>query len=114
MSNKPPLSSAIWSEGFIFLSGQIHLTSEGVLLEGSIVEQTHQVMKNIQKVLEDHDVTFDQIVKSTIYLTDMSFYPKVNEVYASYFKNDYPAREVVCVKELPLGARVEISMIAHD
>ena len=69
-------------------------------------------MKNLKDVLEKAGVTFEDVVKTTIYLTDMSCYSDVNEVYASYFSEPYPARETVCVKELPLGARLEISMIA--
>jgi 2-iminobutanoate/2-iminopropanoate deaminase len=88
------------------------LTEDGKLLEGTIQEQTHQVMKNLQKVLEIAGAAFGDVVKTTIYLTDMSYYSEVSEVYGSYFVESYPAREMVCVKELPLGARIEISMIA--
>lgn len=69
-------------------------------------------MKNLQAVLEAAGVTFADVVKTTIYVTDMSVYGKINEVYGSYMKDPYPARETVAVKELPLGARVEISMVA--
>ncbi len=95
----------------IFTSGQIYL-KDGKLLEGTIEEQTHQVMKNLKAVLENAGVTFNDVVKTTIYTTDMSLYGKVNEVYATYFTDSFPAREMVCVKELPLGAQLEISMIA--
>lgn len=107
-----PFSSSRIHNGFVFTSGQVYLTEEGKLLEGTIEEQTHQIMKNLQKILEKEGVNFQNVVKTTIYTTDMSLYGKVNEVYASYFKEPYPAREMVCVKELPLGARLEISMIA--
>lgn len=69
-------------------------------------------MKNLQAILEAAGVTFVNVIKSTIYVTDMSIYPKVNQIYGSYFTTPYPAREMVCVKELPLGAKIEISMIA--
>ena len=69
-------------------------------------------MKNLKGVLEKAGVTLADVVKTTIYVTDMSNYADVNEVYASYFSEPYPARETVCVKELPLGARLEIAMIA--
>ena len=69
-------------------------------------------MKNLDAVLRQADVTFADVVKTTIYVTDMSDYKDVNQVYASYLHEPYPARETVAVKELPLGARVEISMIA--
>ena len=69
-------------------------------------------MKNLQAILEEAGVSFSNVVKSTVYVTDMAIYGKVNEVYGSYFSAPYPAREVVCVKKLPLGAEVEVSMIA--
>ncbi len=107
-------SPAVSRNGFIFTSGQIYLTDEGKLLEGTIEEQAHQIMKNLQRILEKENVTFKDVVKTTIYSTDMSLYGKINEAYASYFKEPFPAREFVCVKELPLGAKVEISMIAVE
>lgn len=109
---KVPYSPYIEKAGIIFTSGQIHLTPEGKLLEGTISDQTNQVMKNLNKVLESAGISFSDVVKTTIYLTDMNFYKDVNEVYARYLKDPFPARETVCVKELPLGARVEISMVA--
>ena len=69
-------------------------------------------MKNLQSILEKAGTSFKNVVKTTIYTTDMSLYGKINEAYASYFTEPYPAREMVCVKELPLGAKLEISMIA--
>ncbi len=107
-----PHSQAIVANNFVFTQGSIYLTTEGKLLEGTIEEQIHQIMKNLSAILEAAGVTFADVVKTTIYLTDMSLYGKVNEVYGSYFSDPYPAREAVCVKELPLGAKVEIIMIA--
>lgn len=107
-----PFSQAIMTEEIVFTSGQIYLTPEMKLVEGTIEEQIHQIMKNLQAVLEEAGVGFANVVKSTVYVTGMDIYPKVNEVYGSYFSAPYPAREVVCVKELPLGAKVEISMVA--
>lgn len=109
---KSPHSQAIIADNFIFTQGSIYLTPEGKLLEGTIEEQIQQIMKNLQAILEAAGVTFADVVKTTIYLTDMSLYGKVNEIYGSHFSPPYPARETVCVKELPLGAKVEISMIA--
>ena len=109
---KLPFSPFVTKGKFVFTSGQVYLTPEGKLLEGTIKEQTHQVMKNLKGVLEKAGVTFEDVVKTTIYLTDMKYYSDVNEVYASYFKKNYPARETVAVKELPLGAKIEISMTA--
>lgn len=106
-----PLSDAIMTENLVFVSGQIH-KKDGKLLEGSVEEQTHQVMSNIKVILEAAGIGFNDVVKTTIYVTDMSIYGKVNEVYATYFVDPFPARETVCVKELPAGARIEISVIA--
>lgn len=107
-----PFSQGVANGDLVFTSGQIYLTAEGKLLEGTIEEKTHQIMKNLKAILEEAGVGFENIVKTTIYTTDMSLYGKVNEVYGSYFEEPYPARETVCVKDLPLGAKVEISMIA--
>lgn len=107
-----PFSQAVQIGNMIFTSGQIHLTPDGKLLAGNIEEQTHQVMKNLNAILEEAGFSFKDVVKTTIYVTDMSVYGKINEVYAFYMQDPYPARETVCVKELPIGAKVEISMIA--
>ena len=107
-----PYSQAIIEGRMIFTSGQIYLTPEGKLLEGTLEEQIHQIMKNLQAILEEAGVSFSDVVKTTIFVTDMLIYGKVNEIYGSYFSDPYPARETVCVKELPLGAKMEISMIA--
>jgi 2-iminobutanoate/2-iminopropanoate deaminase len=107
-----PFSPSVSKNGFIFLSGQVHLGEDGKLLDGSIEEQTHQIMKNLLKLLEKEGLSFNDVVKTTIYTTDMSLYSAVNEVYISYFSENLPAREMIGVKELPLGARLEISMIA--
>ncbi len=105
-------SQAIVDGNMIYTAGQIHLTLDGKLLDGTIEEQTHQVMKNLKAILEEAGVTFADVVKTTAYITDMSTYEKVIDTYGSYMSEPYPARETVCVKELPLGAKVEISMIA--
>ncbi len=107
-----PFSQAVIDGDIIFTSGQVPLTVEGTLLEGTIEEQTHQIMKNLQAILQEASVTFGNVVKTTIYVTDMSVYGTINAVYGSYMSEPYPARETVCVKELPLGAKVEISMVA--
>src|SRR3989344_6356760 len=99
-----PYSQAIINGNLIFTSGQIHVTPDGKLLEGTIEEQMHQVMKNLQAILQAAGADFSAVVKTTIYITDMSLYGKINEVYASYMNEPYPARETVCVKELPAGA----------
>jgi 2-iminobutanoate/2-iminopropanoate deaminase len=107
-----PFSESRTKSGLVFISGQVPLTSDGKLLIGSIAEQTHQVMKNLQAVLEKEALGFGDVVKVTIFVIDMANYAKVNEAYASYFNGSFPAREFICVKELPINAEVEISMIA--
>lgn len=107
-----PHSQAIVVDNLVFTQGSICLTPEGKLLGGTTEEQVHQIMKNLSAILDAAGRSFSDVVKTTIYVTDMSLYGKVNEVYRSYMSDPYPARETVCVKELPLGAQIEISMIA--
>src|SRR5258708_4662304 len=107
-----PFSEFRVAGNLIFTSGQIGLTSEGQLIEGTVEDQAHQTMKNLQRVLESAGVTFKDVVKTTIYITDMSEFPAINDVYISYLEEPYPARETVCVKELAFGAKLEISVIA--
>jgi len=108
-----PYSQAVQAGGFLFVSGQIALvpgTSE--IISASIKEETAQVMANLKMILEEAGLDFIHVVKTNIFLGDMSFFPEVNEVYASYFNKDFPARETIAVKGLPRNVNVEISMIA--
>lgn len=107
-----PFSQAIVSGDFIFTSGQICLTAKGEMLKGDIEEQAKQVMNNLKEVLTEAGASFRDVVKTVIYVTDMSLAGDVNEVYAGYVSDPFPAREMICVKELPLGAKVEISVVA--
>jgi len=107
-----PYSHATLHNEFVYTSGQIYLTTEGKLLEDTFENQIHQVMRNLKAILEEAGTNFANVMKTTIYVTDMSTYKTINEIYGTYFTGNYPAREVVCVKELPLGAKVEISMVA--
>ncbi len=108
-----PYNQAVRANGMVFLSGQVAFVPEtGELETSSIQAETHQVMKNLQAVLSEAKLTFGHIVKTTIFLSDMSLFAQVNEVYGTYFTGDYPARETVAVKGLPRGVNVEISMIA--
>lgn len=108
-----PFSESFKSGQFIFVSGQIGL-KEGTkeLVSDDIIEQTHQVMKNVKGALERAGSSLNNIVKTTIYAVDLSNYSDVSDVYVSYLKEPYPAREFIGVKELPLGAKIEISVIA--
>lgn len=105
-------SQAVIGDNFVFTSGQIHMLPNGELVEGTIEEQTHQVMKNLETILKSAGVSFKNVIKTTVYITDMSVFKKVNEVYKNYMSVPYPARETVGVKGLPLGAKLEMSMIA--
>lgn len=107
-----PFSEFVEKNGFIFVSGQVPLNAQGEMIEGTIDEKAHQVMKNLQKVLKSAESSLADVVKTTIFLTDMADFDKVNAVYASYFEGSYPARETICIKALPLNSQIEISMIA--
>jgi 2-iminobutanoate/2-iminopropanoate deaminase len=108
-----PYSQAVRANGFLFVSGQVALVpGTGELNIGNIQDETHQVMKNLKAVLETAGHKFSNIVKTTIFLSDMSLFASVNEVYGSYFSSNYPARETLAVKGLPRGVNVEISVIS--
>lgn len=108
-----PYSPAVEAGDLIFFSGQIPIDSTtGKIIEGDVKSQTEQCLKNLSNVLEAAGVTPDDVVKTTIYLTDMNDYAMVNEAYGSYFKAPYPARTAIAVCALPLGSKVEIESIA--
>jgi 2-iminobutanoate/2-iminopropanoate deaminase len=107
------LSQGIVSNGNIYVAGQIHSNPEGVMVEGAVNEKVDQIMQNISAILKSAEASFDNIVKVVIYVTDMEQMPEINEVYPSYFKDPLPVREAVCVKALPLGATIEISVVAE-
>jgi len=113
-----PYSQAITAGNFVFTAGQIHLNTDGDLVNGTIEEKTHQVMKNLKAILLASGVTFDDVVKTTVYITDSAMFGRINAVYKEYMKEPFPARETVVIKELPMKADLEISMIAvkncHD
>lgn len=107
-----PYSQAIRIGNFLFTSGQIPLDASGQMVAGGVREQTHQVFRNLQAVLEAAGVGFEQVVKATVYLKDMDRFGEVNEVYASYFGDHKPARSTVEVARLPKDAEVEIELVA--
>jgi len=108
-----PYSQAILVNGMYFVSGQIPLNPETGLLEiDTIEEATHRVIKNLKQLLEAADMTLENVVKCSIFLINLADFAKVNEVYASYFREIPPARETVQVVRLPLDATIEISCIA--
>lgn len=108
-----PYNQSVMANGFLFISGQIAINpSNGEIEATTITEETEQVMKNLDAILIEAGMTFSHVVKTTIFLSDMSHFSTVNEVYAKFFQSEHPARETVAVKGLPKGVNVEISMIA--
>jgi 2-iminobutanoate/2-iminopropanoate deaminase len=108
-----PYSQAIIAGNLLFVSGQIPINpATGELVMTDIKTETKQVMENIKSILTEAGVDFGNIVKTSIFLTDMQNFAQVNEVYGSYFKDQFPARETVAVSGLPKGVNVEISVTA--
>lgn len=108
-----PYSQAVRAGSFVFCAGQIPLDPKTAqIVPGDIGEQTRRVLDNITAVLKADGLTFENIVKTTIFLTDLGDFQTVNEIYGSYFKQQPPARSTVQVSALPKGARVEIEAIA--
>jgi len=108
-----PYSQGLSSGNMIFLSGQIGIDpKKKSLVEGGVVQETHQIFKNIKAVLKEENASFNDIVKVTVLLKDMADFKKVNEVYEQYFTKPYPARSAFAVKELPLSVSIEIEVIA--
>ena len=108
-----PYSQAIESNGMVFMSGQIPVNpATGAFVEGGIVEQTTQVFENIKNVLAEAGLTTANVVKTTVFLADMSMFAEMNEVYAKYFEGAYPACSAVAVHVLQKCALVEIECIA--
>jgi 2-iminobutanoate/2-iminopropanoate deaminase len=110
-----PYSQAVVAGGFVFASGQIPLDpATGKLVSGEIEAQTERVLDNLRAVLEAAGSSLDQVVRASVYLVDLAVFPRVNAVYARYFGSDpKPARSTVQVAALPLGAQVEIDVIAE-
>ena len=106
------LSQGIVSGGTIYVAGQIHNKPDGTIVEGSVKEKVDQIMQNISAILQEAGASLDNIVKVVIYVTDMAQMPELNEVYPTYFAKPFPVREAVGVQALPLGATIEISVVA--
>lgn len=109
-----PYSQAIKVDKLLFISGQIPIDPQtNNIVEGGIVEQTHQVLRNIGAILKAVNYDYSDVVKCTCLLSDMQYFAKMNEVYSQYFTEPYPARATFAVKTLPLNALVEIECIAY-
>ena len=109
-----PYNHAVRLGDLLFCAGQIPIEpSTGNLVAGDIKVQTHRVLDNVKTILEDQKLTFENVVKSTVFLTNLADFAGMNEVYSKYFTADFPARSTIQVAALPKGASVEIEVIAH-
>jgi len=110
-----PYSQAVQAGQMLFVSGQIAIDpATNELIHGTVADEARQVMKNIEAVLSEAGYSFGDVVKTTIFLSSMSLFSEVNEVYGSYFNADYPARETVAAAGLPKNVNVEISVVAYN
>lgn len=110
-----PYSQAIRIGGFLYTSGQISLDAESMeMVTGSIEIETEKVLQNLQAILMENGLDFSRVIKTTVYLTDLSDFSKMNQVYEKYFTKNKPARACVQVAALPKDAKVEIDAIAHS
>jgi 2-iminobutanoate/2-iminopropanoate deaminase len=109
-----PYSHAIWADDLLYCSGQTPIDpATGHLVTGDVEAQTHRCFDNLQAVVEDAGLTMDDVVKCNVYLTDMAHFPAMNRAYQARFTAPYPARTTVAVAALPLGASVEIELVAR-
>ena len=110
-----PYSQAIEANGMVFASGQIPIDpSTGNIVEGGIEQQTHQSLRNVKAVLEAAGTDLAHVVKTTVFLSSITDFANMNEVYAQYFSQPFPARSAVAVKDLPKGALVELEVVAVE
>ena len=108
-----PYSQAIEVNGFVYASGQIPIDPEtGAFVPGGIREQTRQCLRNVSAILQEAGTDLSHVVKTTVYLADIADFAAMNEVYATFFSEPYPARSAVAVRDLPKGALVEVEVLA--
>lgn len=108
-----PYNHAVRAGELLFCSGQIPLKADGTLVSGDVRAQTEQVLENVKTILVDQKLSFDNVVKTTVFLTHLGDFAAMNEVYARYFTSNQPARSTIQVAALPRGASVEIEVVAH-
>ena len=109
-----PYNHAVRTGDLLFCAGQIPIDpKDGNLVTGDIKVQTDRVLQNIKAILDDQKLTFENVVKSTVFMTDLANFASMNEVYGRYFTDHFPARSTVQVAALPKGATVEIEVVAH-
>jgi 2-iminobutanoate/2-iminopropanoate deaminase len=108
-----PYNQAVLVNGTLYISGQVCIDPQtGNLKNRDIQDETHQVMQNLKAILAEAGMNFSNVVKTTIFITDMNQFSEINEIYGKYFSGDFPARETVQVSALPKFVNIEISMIA--
>jgi 2-iminobutanoate/2-iminopropanoate deaminase len=107
-----PYSQGVIVNNIFYSSGQIPLTAEGELVEGGIEAQVHQVFSNIKAVLESANASLETVIKTTVFIKDMNDFPKINEIYGTYFTTHLPARSCVEVARLPKDVKIEMEVIA--
>ena len=107
-----PYSQAITANGFLFISGQLGVTPTGEFAGADVKSQAQRSLQNLQAILSEAGLGFENVVKTTIFLADIADFAAVNEIYAEFFKEPYPARSTVAVKKLQKGGLVEIELIA--
>lgn len=107
-----PYSQAIEANGFLFISGQLGVSPSGEFAGADVKSQAQRSLQNLQAILSEAGLGFENVVKTTIFLADIADFAAVNEIYAEFFKEPYPARSTVAVKTLPKGGLVEIELIA--
>ena len=108
-----PYNHAVRVGDMLFCAGQIPLDPNGNLVGGDIKAQTERVLENVKVILEDQGLNFENVVKSTVFLTNLADFAGMNEIYSKYFTTDFPARSTIQVAALPRGANVEIEVVAH-
>jgi 2-iminobutanoate/2-iminopropanoate deaminase len=109
-----PYNHAVRIGDLLFCAGQIPIEpATGNLISGDIKAQTERVLQNVKAILDDQKLTFTNVLKSTVFLTNLADFAGMNEIYSKYFTNDFPARSTIQVAALPKGANVEIEVIAH-
>ena len=109
-----PYNHAVRISDLLFCAGQIPIEpASGNVVPGDIKAQTERVLQNVKAILEDQKLTFANVVKSTVFMTNLADFAGMNEVYAKYFTTDFPARSTIQVAALPKGAMVEIEVVAH-
>ena len=107
-----PYSQAVTANGFLFISGQLGVTPSGEFAGADVKSQAQRSLQSLQAILSEAGLSFENAVKTTIFLADIADFAAVNEIYAEFFKEPYPARSTVAVKTLPKGGLVEIELIA--